>query len=85
MAGNSYNSVSAADIDGDGWADAVVTSYSQNRVLIFFGKGDGTVDLPQILPTYGSTQTTLIQDLDGDGDLDIVVGTDQSISVLKHL
>lgn len=76
-------SISAGDIDGDGDHDLIVANgrhwAGQNRVFVNDGQGDFSVE--RLL--YGQTDKTYatpLADLDGDGDLDVVVGNDRQPS-----
>ncbi|MEP0710826.1 MAG: VCBS repeat-containing protein [Algoriphagus sp.] len=74
-----------ADLDGDGNLDLYVGSGGNehpsgalfNFDRIFFGNGKGDFRFsPMSLPKFGeNTSTIAIHDLDGDGDLDIFVGS----------
>jgi uncharacterized protein (DUF2141 family) len=68
-----------ADLDGDGKPDLILGTW-QNAVQFY--RGDGTagqphftlVDSALVTLTRGSHATPFLADLDGDGDLDMVVG-----------
>jgi len=65
----------ADDVDADGAPDAVVTGYA-GSVMIFFGNGDGTLQLPVAYPTSPSSAgRSTATDLDADGDVDLVVAS----------
>ncbi|MGH2652368.1 MAG: FG-GAP repeat domain-containing protein, partial [Actinomycetota bacterium] len=84
--------VALGDVDGDGDLDALLglpgTSFAggQNRLYLNGGTGvfaDATGQLPVVLDV---TTCVGLADLDGDGDLDIVVanGGDNTVSVLLN-
>ena len=72
-------SIAVGDLNKDGKQDLVVGHgcNSAARISIFFGNGDGTFNLnPTILnATQNYVQTVVVKDVDGDGNPDIVVGT----------
>ena len=73
-------SISFGDIDGDGDEDLVVANGrhwpGQNRV--FINDGNGKFNRQRKLSDdQDTTYATPLADLDGDGDLDIVVGNDR--------
>jgi len=69
---NSAN-VRFADINGDGWVDAVVANNGQNSVLINQGGGyfidEGVARLGAL---EDSSRSLALADVDGDGDLDVM-------------
>ncbi len=65
--------VVAADIDGDGDADALVVSYRDNRVAWFENLGAGQFSQRLIGTDAIEARDVLAVDLDGDQDLDVVV------------
>jgi len=80
-------SVSIGDIDGDGDLDIVVANGrhwpGQNEIYCndLANGGTGSFGKPHNLGTEKSTTyTTALGDLDGDGDLDVVVGNDRQPS-----
>ncbi len=64
------SSVAVGDLDGDGRAEAVVSSSSEGMVRAF--DGDGTVMWEYGIPTY--VFTVLAKDFDSDGKAEVVVG-----------
>jgi hypothetical protein len=69
------NSVVAGDFDRDGHMDFVVANGGTNDMWIYLGNGDGTFQLPRIIPlTKGLTPVYLATaDLRGIGILDLIV------------
>lgn len=76
------NGVEAADITGDGAMDVFIAcsgsgSGAQDMLLINDGKGVFRNETSTRLPTLTeSSQDIKVADLDGDGDLDLVVGNE---------
>ena len=65
------SSISAADLNGDGFPDVVLAEVNRNYVLVYLGRGDGTFNTP----TYANLPTNLslaIGDVNGDGFPDLV-------------
>ena len=77
------NSVYAADLDGDGDADVLSASYSDDKIAWYENLGGGTFSPQRAITTdadgAGSVYTA---DLDGDGDLDVLStsGIDDAIA-----
>jgi len=68
-------SVATGDFNGDGKPDFVVANGGDNNLWLYFGKGDGTFNLPIILPvTLGLAPTWVAAaDLRGIGKTDLIV------------
>lgn len=88
--GDMPSSTSFADLDGDGLLDMVVTgkdgSHEQGLLSVFKGLPDGYTQR-QDFDTGASPSSAAIDDVDGDGDLDVVVaseGSQGSVSVLLN-
>jgi hypothetical protein len=69
--------VEAGDLDGDGYDDAVgihYFSFNDWEIMRFFGVGDGTfTQAPAILHHTAQFAVLVVADLDGDGNADIGV------------
>jgi serine/threonine protein kinase len=80
------NSIAAADVDGDGDLDVLLGNFgSVNRVLL--NAGDGTfptsISLPGNSPGGGAfTLSVAVADVDGDGNLDVLLGNAGGPSLL---
>jgi hypothetical protein len=74
LLGSGYDvrSTTAADVDADGAVDVLVPSASANEVAVYRGLGGGALDMPPVIdgPSYVDNGR-VIEDLDGDGDLDL--------------
>ena len=74
-------SIVFADVDGDGDADAILANgrhWAQvNEVYVNNGSGQFTWGYP-LGPEKATTYAVPAGDLDGDGDLDVVVGNDRA-------
>ncbi len=83
----SASAVATADLNVDGNGDfVVVNSYNATSafVSVVLGNADGTFQTPVSYPTAGTKSiAAVIEDVNGDGNLDLVVASDdQKISVL---
>jgi FG-GAP-like repeat len=74
-AGIMADAVVSGDFNGDGHMDFVVANGGTNDLWIYLGKGDGTFQLPRIIPlTKGLTPVYLAAaSLRGNGVLDLIV------------
>jgi hypothetical protein len=72
-----YTSVAAGDIDDDGWVDLYFSSHKAGDDLLYMNNGDGTFS-DQTVARLGDLATSAfgtrnaIEDIDADGDLDII-------------
>src|SRR5207253_648094 len=72
--GSTPRSVSAGDLDGDGFVDLVVANSNGNTITVYHNKGNGTF---QATGEYGinwaNPYRVLLTDITGDGKLDAVL------------
>jgi subtilisin family serine protease len=74
--------VVTGDFNGDGKLDWAVANGGDNNIWIYLGNGDGTAQLPTILPLTGLAPTALAAvDMNHDGKLDLVVAEADSGTV----
>ena len=63
--------IQLADFDGDGLADAIVTTEDAgNFVTIYYGQGDGTFTGRYDIPNIPRSEDIVVRDFNGDGRLD---------------
>lgn len=74
-AGAIPDAVVTGDFNGDGKPDFVVANGGTDELWVYLGKGDGTFDLPKVVPlTKGVSPVYMVAaDLRGIGVLDLVV------------
>lgn len=77
--GSAPAGLAAADFNGDGVLDLVVTNYGiygNDAITILLGKGDGTFDAGVFYSAAGMNfKSVAVADLNGDGIADLAVGT----------
>ena len=80
--------LTSTDLDGDGHLDLALSSNTDDEVAIVRGNGDGTFTAPTFvsLPANSAPTGIAAADLDGDGDIDLVVGLtdDNDIAVILN-
>ena len=68
------SAVVTGDFNGDGHIDWAVANSGSNNIWIYLGKGDGTAQLPTIIPLTGVAPIGLVAaDMNHDGKLDLIV------------
>jgi hypothetical protein len=87
-AGSHPRSIVAADVNGDGKPDLIVTNLSGHSVGVLLGNGDGTFQAQRTF-AVGTSQSypmsVAVMDVNGDGKQDLVVANDSftgTVSVL---
>ncbi len=75
--------IAVADFNGDKKQDIAIESWAENRVLLLFGKGDGTFQTPGVKIDVGKMpyQRLRTADVNGDGNADIITSNFESGSV----
>ena len=75
---NGASCVFAADLDGDGDADALSASSADDMVAWYENLGDGDFGARQVITTVADhVNSVFAVDLDGDGDLDVLAAGSQ--------
>lgn len=88
--GNDLHGLTAADLDGDGWSDLLVTESSLASVSIFRNLGSGgnlsaASFAPKLsLASSGAVNGLFTFDLDGDGKLDVVSTNASSFTTYRN-
>ena len=74
--------VVTGDFNGDGHIDWAIANAGSDNIWIYLGKGDGTAQLPIIIPLKGTSPVALAAaDMNHDGKLDLIVAEADSLSV----
>jgi len=76
-----WSALAAADLNGDGFLDIVITGSNLTQAYVLLGKGDGTFANPSSVGVVGSPYTLAVADFNGDGKLDIALADSQNQKV----
>ena len=70
----------AGDLNGDGWSDLMIPNEDVNDIRVFLNDGSGSYDSFQsyAVPNGDKPSTNEGADLDGDGDIDVIVGNSRN-------
>lgn len=79
--GTAPQGLKAADLDGDGRLDLVVSNVGSNNLTVLFGQAAGGLGSPLTLTTGLAPVQVEVDDFDGDGKLDIAASNFNSGSV----
>lgn len=85
--GTNPRDVDVADLNGDGFNDAVVALYGSDSIAVMLGNGNGTyLSLSRYHSGGDGPQSLMIVDIDNDGDKDVMVAnlTDFVMAIFKN-
>jgi FG-GAP-like repeat len=84
--GNNPVALAIADVNWDGKADLIVSNAAESDFSVFLGKGDGTFLAPTAQNAIGGAPSArpVLADVNGDGDLDVVLSDNQSSVVVAQ-
>jgi hypothetical protein len=76
--------INIGDFNADGKLDVVMATdtYATNGAAVYLGNGDGTFQSPVGYETASSSISVEVADFNGDGKLDLAVGTAAGVSIL---
>jgi hypothetical protein len=84
-----YKSIIAADMNGDGYNDLLITRHANapNGIYLVFNKGDASFQIPTSYPFTGlhgqNGRGFVLGDVNGDGHLDVVLSTGSSMYIFQ--
>ncbi|MEX0878245.1 MAG: FG-GAP-like repeat-containing protein [Thermoanaerobaculia bacterium] len=81
-AGYNPREIVVADFNGDTLSDLAVTNPGGYSVSVLLGNGDGTFGPPIAASTDYNPQGLDAGDFDGNGDVDLAVGSNSAVSIL---
>src|SRR5262249_25961319 len=83
--GNPFD-IAVADLNGDGRMDVASAGGSSNKVAVFLGNGDGTLQAAVTYATGATPYGVRAADFNGDGNPDLVTAnfSDGSVSLLLN-
>jgi flagellin len=73
--------LSAADLNGDGFTDVLVSAGTGTGAAVLFSNGDGTFGTAASISTSASNYTVTAGDFNGDGAVDVAVGAAASVGI----
>jgi hypothetical protein len=89
--GTNVKGVAAGDFNEDGFDDLATASYGNNnnstgRIAVFLSNGDATFKPKEIYSAGGKLTSIATADLNGDGNLDLAVTSDQGhVAILRGM
>lgn len=82
---NSAWQAGAADLNGDGWLDLAAVAGGESAVSVRLGNGNPATlfDPSTNYPTPSAVLALLLEDLDNDGNVDLVTAADRSLTLWR--